>query len=148
MVEVVAHCLLNPLTRVKDLRPVAYRIKGPMIQLPCPEALYSGLDRWAVTKNQLDVPEFRRFCRSLVTHYADEIEGLASKGCRIRVVGLEGSPSCGAVTTSAGYSGGKIQPQAHQHVKGAGVFFEELFDELRLRGVDFERCESQYGVKA
>lgn len=144
----MAHCLLNPLTRVKGLRPVVYQVKGPVIQLPCPEALYAGLDRWAVTKNQLDVPEFRRFCRSLVAHYADEIEGLASKGCHISIVGAEGSPSCGAVTTSAGYSGGKIQPQAHQHVPGAGVFFEELFYELRLRGIDFECCESQCAGKA
>src|SRR5665647_3986652 len=69
-ITVLAHCLLNPFTRVKGLRPVEFRPEGPLIQLPCPEALYLGLDRWALTRNQLDVPEFRRFCRSLITPYA------------------------------------------------------------------------------
>lgn len=142
VVEVVAHCLLNPLTRMKGLRPIDYHIKGPMIQLPCPEALYSGLDRWAVTKNQLDVPEFRRFCRSLITYYADEIEGLASKGFRIRIVGAAGSPSCGVVTTSTGYSGGRIEAQDHHHTLGQGIFFEELMKELKLRSISFEASEA------
>ena len=70
-ITILAHCLLNPFTRVKGLRPVEFRPEGAIIQLPCPEALYLGLDRWAVTRNQLDVPEFRRFCRSLITQYAD-----------------------------------------------------------------------------
>ena len=75
----VAHCLLNPHTRVKGLEPLDFRPEPPLIQLPCPEALYLGLDRWAVTRNQLEVPEFRRFCRSLIVHYADMIEMLASR---------------------------------------------------------------------
>src|SRR5512141_2506896 len=78
-ITVVAHCLLNPNTRVKGLRPVEFRPEGPVIQLLCPEALYLGLDRWAVTRNQLDVPEFRRFCRSLLTHYADLMAMLTRK---------------------------------------------------------------------
>jgi len=34
-----------------------------LIQIPCPEALYLGLNRWAVTRNQLDMPEYLWFCR-------------------------------------------------------------------------------------
>jgi predicted secreted protein len=108
-VAVLAHCLLNPYTRVKGLRPVSFRPEGPVIQLPCPEALYLGLDRWAVTRNQLDVPEFRRFCRSLILHYADLLEMLARQGTGIRIVGLAGSPSCGVDTTSLGYAGGRVR---------------------------------------
>jgi predicted secreted protein len=76
--QAVAHCLLNPHTRVKGLEGPKFKAEGPQIQLPCPEALYLGLDRWAVTRNQLDVPEFRRFCRSLVTHHVDLIGMMAS----------------------------------------------------------------------
>ena len=104
-ITVLAHCLLNPSTRVKGLRPVQFRPEGPLIQLPCPEALYLGLDRWASTRNQLDVPEFRRFCRSLITQYADLLEMLARQGKRIKIVGLAGSPSCGVDTTSTGLRG-------------------------------------------
>ena len=140
--QAVAHCLLNPHTRVKGLGPLDFKPEPPLIQLPCPEALYLGLDRWAVTRNQLDVPEFRRFCRSLIVQHADIIELLASKGNSIRIVGVAGSPSCGVLTTSVGYQGGRVREAPHEHVPGMGVFMEELTRELEPRGVVFEALES------
>ena len=140
--QAVAHCLLNPHTRVKGLGPLDFKPEPPLIQLPCPEALYLGLDRWAVTRNQLDVSEFRRFCRSLIVQHADIIELLASKGNSIRIVGVAGSPSCGVLTTSVGYQGGRVREAPHEHVPGMGVFMEELTRELELRGVAFEALES------
>ena len=110
--------------------------------MPCPEALYMGLDRWAVTRNQLDVPEFRRFCRSLIVHYADLLEMLARQGKRIKIVGLAGSPSCGVDTTSSGYAGGRVRECEHEHVAGKGVFMEELMAELERRGVAFRAEEA------
>jgi len=137
---VLAHCLLNPFTRVKGLEPLSFRPEGPTIQLPCPEALYLGLDRWAVTKDQLDIPEFRRFCRSLIVHYADLMEMLARQGARIKIMGIAGSPSCGVATTSSGYAGGRVREAEHARVPGRGVFMEELLAELERRKVAFE-CE-------
>jgi predicted secreted protein len=133
--QVVSHCLLNPYTRVKGLEPIMANLQSPLIQLPCPEALYLGLDRWAVTRNQLNVPEFRRFCRSLIQHYADLIEMLANKGASIKVVGIAGSPSCGVFTVSTGYQGGKVGEASYQHIPGRGVFIEELIRELEKRSV-------------
>lgn len=141
-IQVVAHCLLNPHTRVKGLGPLDFRTKPPMIQLPCPEALFLGLDRWAVTRNQLETPEFKRFCRSLIVHYADIIELLASKGASLRIVGIAGSPSCGVLTTSVGYRGGTVRESPHEHVPGMGVFMKELTRELEQRGVAFECLDS------
>lgn len=138
----MAHCLLNPHTRVKGIEQLDFRPEPPLIQLPCPEALYLGLDRWAVTRNQLEVPEFKRFCRSLIVHYADLIEMFTSKGASIRIVGVAGSPSCGVLTTSVGYEGGRIRESPHEHVPGMGVFMEELTRELERRGVAFEALES------
>ena len=143
-IEVVAHCLLNPLTRVIGLKPPRFCHSGPMIQLPCPEALYLGLERWAVTRNQLDVPEFRRFCRSMIIHYADLLEMLSSEGASIRIVGIAGSPSCGIITTTSGYSGGRVREAQHEHVPGRGIFMEELLAELGRRGVGFD-CEEAVG---
>jgi predicted secreted protein len=107
------------------------------VQLPCPEALYLGLERWAVTRNQLDVPQFRRFCRALIENYADLLEMLAHEGASLRIVGLAGSPSCGVQTTSSGYTGGLPGAAEHTHVSGRGVFMEELLAELERRGVAF-----------
>lgn len=137
-ISVVAHCLLNPYTRVKGLGPLEFKPEGALVQLPCPEALYMGLDRWAVTKNQLEFPEFRRFCRSLILHYADLIEMVGCKGATVRLVGVAGSPSCGILTTSAGYEGGRVCKAAHKHIPGKGVFMEELIRELEHRSVGFE----------
>jgi predicted secreted protein len=137
---VLAHCLQNPFTRVKGLEPISFRPKGASIQLPCPEALYLGLDRWAATKNQLDIPEFRRFCRSLIAHHVDLLEMLACRGVRIKIIGIAGSPSCGVATTSSGYAGGRVREAEHARVPGRGVFMEELLAELERRKVAFE-CE-------
>ncbi|MEI8003529.1 MAG: hypothetical protein WCG94_04275, partial [Methanothrix sp.] len=141
VVTVAAHCLLNPLTRVRGLTPLPFQPEGPTVQLPCPEALYLGLERWAVTKNQLDVPQFRRFCRSLIKHYVDLLEMLAHEGASLRIVGVAGSPSCGVETTSSGYTGGRVREQSHAHVAGRGVFMEELLAELERRGVQVEAME-------
>jgi predicted secreted protein len=135
VVTIAAHCLLNPLTRVRGLAPLPFQPEGPTVQLPCPEALYLGLERWAVTKNQLDVPQFRRFCRALIEHYADLLEMLARQGARLCIVGVAGSPSCGVITTSNGYTGGLPGIAEHAHVSGRGVFMEELLAELERRGV-------------
>lgn len=141
-ITVVAHCILNPCTRVKGIEPLRFVSSGPMIQLPCPEAIYLGLDRWAVTRNQLDVPEFRRFCRRLLEPHADLMEMFAKKGYRIRIIGVSGSPSCGISTTTIGYSGGMVRAAEHEHVPGMGVFMEVLAEELRRRGVSFEAEEA------
>ena len=142
-IQAVAHCLLNPLTRVMGLKPLEFEPKPPLIQLPCPEALYLGLDRWAVPRTHLDVPEYRRFCRSLILHYADIIEMLASEGACIKIVGVAGSPSCGVLTTSAGYQGGRVRESPHQHIPGSGVLMEELIEELNQRGVVFQCHEAK-----
>jgi predicted secreted protein len=141
VVTVAAHCLLNPLTRVKGLAPVPFRPEGPVVQLPCPEALYLGLERWAVTRNQLDVPQFHRFCRALIEDYADLLQMLARQSASLRIVGLAGSPSCGVITTSSGYTGGRVRECEHTHVAGRGVFMEELLAELERRGVAFQAEE-------
>jgi predicted secreted protein len=137
-ISVVAHCILNPCTRVKGLLQLNYEPAGSVIQLPCPEAIYLGLDRWAVTRNQIDVPEFRRFCSRLIEPYADLMEMLASKGYSLKIVGVCKSPSCGVRTTTSGYSGGRVRASEHEHIAGMGVFMDVLAAELGRRGVSFE----------
>jgi predicted secreted protein len=140
-VTVAAHCLLNPLTRVRGLAPLPFQPEGPTVQLPCPEALYLGLERWAVTRNQLDVPQFRRFCRALIERYVDLLQMLAREGARLCIVGVAGSPSCGVTTTSSGYTGGRVRECEHARVSGRGVFMEELLAELERRSVPFQAEE-------
>ena len=142
-IRVVAHCLLDPETSLKGLRPIDVKPEPPIIQLLCPEAGHLGLDRWAVTKNQIDVPSYRRYCREIFSHSADLIEQFSKKGYEIEIVGVEGSPSCGVNSTTSGYTGGKIRHQDHEHVAGMGVFMEEVAEELKRRGVSFRLVEAK-----
>jgi predicted secreted protein len=133
---VVAHCLLNPSVRVQGLAGKKPGIKGNVIQLPCPESVYFGKRRWEVSKEQLEIPMYRRFCRELFQPVADILE--QHKDCEITFIGVAKSPSCAALTTTIGYRGGiieKAHEAKHEHIAGMGVFFEEIEKELEKRGI-------------
>ena len=133
---VVAHCLLNPGVRVKGLAVNKLDIKGNVIQLPCPESVYFGKLRWEVTKEQVDIPMYRRICRELFQPIADILE--QHKDSEITFIGVSKSPSCAAQTTTVGYKGGMIKKAheaKHEHISGMGVFFEEIEKELNKRGI-------------
>ncbi|MHC1754537.1 MAG: hypothetical protein AB9861_03745 [Methanosarcina sp.] len=137
---VLGHCLLNPLARVKGAKPAApVDPKGAnVIQLPCPESMYLGMRRREITKDQLDHPAYRRFCREIFTPFADMLEDLAANGVSIRIIGVPKSPSCGVRITSVGGEPGKSKEFHHSHAKEPGVFMEEIIKELKRRGVRFE----------
>lgn len=134
---VVAHCLLNPDVRVRGLAGKKLDIKGNVIQLPCPESIYFGKLRWEVTKEQMDIPMYRRFCREAFQSIADILE--QHKDDNITFIGVSKSPSCAAQTTTVGYKGGMIKKAheaKHEHISGMGVFFEEIKWELKKRGIE------------
>ncbi|MGB9940661.1 hypothetical protein [Methanosarcina sp.] len=139
-VLVIGHCLLNPLTRVKGVKPARpIDTQGAnVIQLPCPEAMFFGMRRREITKDQLDHPAYRRFCREIFTHIADLLEGLSARGVKIKILGVPKSPSCGVEITSVGGEPGKVKEFHHRHEPGPGVFMEEIIKELRKRNVKFE----------
>jgi len=93
-VLVLGHCLLNPLARVKGVKPAQpVDTRGAnIIQLPCPEAIFFGMKRREITKDQLDHPAYRRFCREIFTHFADLLEDLAASGVKIKIFGVPKSP--------------------------------------------------------
>ncbi len=139
-VLVIGHCLLNPLARLKGVKPVLpVDTRGAnIIQLPCPEAMYFGMLRREVTKDQLDHPAYRRFCQNLFTPFADLLEDLSATGINIKIIGVPKSPSCGVEITSVGGEPGKVKEFHHSHAPGPGVFMEEIIKELKKRNVKFE----------
>lgn len=139
-VLVLGHCLLNPLARVKGVKPAQpVDTRGAnVIQLPCPEAIFFGMRRREITKDQLDHPAYRRFCREIFTNFADLLEDLAASGVKIKIFGVPKSPSCGVEITSVGGEPGKVKAFHHMHVPGPGVFMEEIIKELERRGIKFE----------
>jgi len=150
-INVLAHCFLNPEARVKGIKKpdteiILKRIKNdeqiePIIQLPCPEMIYFGINRRENTKDQFDFPNYRRFCRELFLPYADMIEMFEKDGYIISITGVSESPSCGALTTSIGGKAGKCDSFENKRENGKGIFFEEIENELKKRNISFEMTE-------
>ncbi len=141
-IQVIAHCLVNPNVRLKGLKSHSSPdITGSLIQLPCPEIIYLGPKRWEITSEQLDIPNYRRFCRRILQPTADIIQVLYESGHSIRLVGVRGSPSCGTLTTSTGMKGGRLHEAGHSHKQGQGIFFKEIIRELENRNIEFNMDE-------
>lgn len=137
---VVCHCLLNVQTKVYPLA----RYPGVFIealkehwekghglfQLPCPEITYLGMNRWGMTREQYDHPNFRRHCERLLEPVMDQLVALHRAGCDIvGVVGMDGSPNCGVHWTCEGFEGGDLDVARAQEnlsrlrlTPGFGVF--------------------------
>ena len=143
-ITVIAHCLMNKPSRILGFNAPMFKHASTdakrqnIIQLPCPEMIYFGIDRREITKDQLDHPNYIRFCHELFKPFADMIEQFADTGMSIRIIGVPKSPSCGAELTTIGGKGGYVTDFTHEHVTGTGVFFEEIENELVRRSVLFE----------
>ena len=142
---ILCHCLMNANAKVRPLASYPgvlmealepYLRQGVgIIQLPCPESSYLGINRWGMSKEQYDHPRFRRHCRHILTPVLDQVEAYCASGCEIvGVVGADGSPNCGIHQTPMGYNGGVIgasgaveeQIGGVHLAAGTGVFMEEL----------------------
>jgi predicted secreted protein len=148
-VAVVSHCHLNVNTKVHglaDYEGVRTEVIHPLVQsgtgivqLPCPEATYLGMHRWAMTCEQYDTPSYRRHCQRILEPVVDTLAALSGDGCEIEaVIGVDGSPSCGVARTCVGYRGGKIgalsEPGGAQAAVDAGApgIFMEVFRSLLI----------------
>lgn len=100
--------------------------------------MFFGMRRREITKDQLDHPAYRRFCKEIFTPFADLLEDFAARGVKIKILGIPKSPSCGVETTSVGGEPGKVKEFHHSHKPETGVFMEEIIKELKNRNVNFE----------
>lgn len=151
----VSHCLLNPFSQVKDRRhgkeAARYAVSRALqagvglLQLPCPEFTAEGPNRWAKTYEQYDTVYFRRHSRELIEPLVLQLrEYLADGAVLVGVIGVEGSPSCGAYRVCIGEDwGGCFDPPGPGEpwlppptakVMGRGVFLETLADALEEQG--------------
>lgn len=146
----VAHCHLNGNTKVHGLCDYAGARseciipeiqKGTgIIQLPCPEALFMGMSRWSMTREQYDIASFRSSCRKILEPIVMTSKELIDDGCVLeRIVGVAGSPNCALLNSCAGYTGGLIDEEALNQkevvFEGPGIFMEELIALLKQHNI-------------
>lgn len=150
---IVCHCLLNSNAKIfpladtsgvyaDDIEPLIKEGIG-LVQLPCPETCYLGMNRWGMTKEQYDHQAFRDFCKMILHPILLQITAYAKAGYRISgVAGMDGSPNCGITKTCIGYQGGEICSNSGSNltselktIAGRGLFMEIFEDLLKREGI-------------
>ena len=145
----VSSCLLNTNNKVQGLARYGGMCKEVfdelneyglgINQMPCPETLMLGIQRWWATKNLYASVGFRRHCRELAKQVVDYMESYEQVGYQtVAVLSCDGSPTCGVSITSYDENWGGC-PNALVYndaiVEGEGVFIEELKAEITERGL-------------
>ncbi len=154
---ITCHCVLNANAKVCPLAQVggvfsdavsSYIEAGcGLFQLPCPELSYLGMNRWGMTKEQYDHPNFRIHCREILKYPLIQVQAFAQAGYElVGILGMDGSPNCGVTSTCEGYEGGELcsperlagQIRSLCFIPGKGVFMEELTEMLGQAGLEPE----------
>jgi len=149
-VAVVAHCILNQNAKVAKYaryKGVVKEIVNTLIengygflQLPCPENTYMGMSRWWQVRNQYDNPAYRRHSLSILQPVLDQIEEFHKMGCKILLIGIDGSPSCGINLTGLNEEWyGEPRHLEYRKVERPGVFRELLEEQMEKKGIIFEK---------
>ncbi|MBN1405450.1 MAG: hypothetical protein JW946_02915 [Candidatus Omnitrophica bacterium] len=150
-IVILAHCILNVNSKVEGLATYSGALKSlvtdyinkdyGIIQLPCPETTFCGLQRWGMSRNQYDHPNYRRHCREILIPVVDQIRLYKKSGYAIEeIVCVNGSPSCGLDFSFEGFTGGLVNseaanPDVVRKVQKNGVFIDELAKLLKEQGL-------------
>lgn len=116
-----------------------------IIQLPCPELILYGINRWGHAASQFDTAFFRKESRKMLESYVIQIEEYSSCPARFEIlgiIGIDGSPSCGVTCTYDGEWGGEFLGNKSlsctlntlQKVQKPGVFMRVLKEMLMEKG--------------
>jgi predicted secreted protein len=146
-VAFVAHCLLNQNAKVIGgavcpgiYSPVVEQLRArgwQLVQMPCPELTFTGMNRFWAVREQYDTVAYRRHCRRIVEPVAGAVGAHLERGDEVVLIGLEGSPSMGVrLTSSDPDRGGRPEwpDGAPELASGRGILIEELLRELAERG--------------
>lgn len=116
----VSHCIINQNTVIENearaegaiLSATEWAIKEGygIVQLPCPEFTFLGLNRPPMTYEEYNTPGYREHCREILTPVLNQAKEYLKHDYELAgVLGIQSSPSC-------------------DPTRGRGVFMEELID--------------------
>ena len=123
----VSHCIINQNTVIENearaegaiLSATEWAMKEGfgIVQLPCPEFTFLGLNRPPMTYEEYNTPEYRKHCREILTPVLNQAMEYLKHGYELAgVLGIQSSPSC-------------------DPARGRGVFIEELNDLFALNNI-------------
>jgi predicted secreted protein len=125
----VSHCILNQNTVIENearaegaiLSATEWAMKEGfgIVQLPCPEFTYLGLNRPSMTYEQYNTPEYRQHCREILAPVLSQAKEYLENGYEMTgLLGIKSSPSCDPTR---------------------GIFIEELIRLFTENGINLER---------
>ncbi len=122
----ISHCILNQNAVIKDgerAEGAFYQMKDyidegiGLIQLPCPEMIFGGVNRPPATYEDYNTADYRSLCQSLMAPYITQIrEYLKHRYELTGLIGIQNSPTCSISTKR-------------------GVFMEEFLQALHREGI-------------
>lgn len=127
----MAHCILNQNTVIENEARAEGAVKTAanwateegfgIIQLPCPEFTFLGINRPPMTYEEYNTPEYRLHCREILQPVLHQVEEYCKNDYEISgLLGIQGSPSC--------------DPSY-----GRGVFMEELISMFAEKGINLKK---------
>ncbi len=141
----VANCILNANNKVleqarypgmfSEVVKIIDENDFGIMQMPCPETLYMGNQRWWNSRNLYDNVGYRKHCRELCKQVVDYIENYRKVRYKVSaILTCDGSPSCGITCSSYCPDwGGRPKEIPRELVDKPGVFIEELLKEFKAR---------------
>ena len=170
---IVSHCILNHAAKVEqDEAELAgeYKIREELLQLvlkkdvqlfqmPCPEFIMYGSQRWGHVKNQFQHPFYIEQCRKILEPVLFQLQEYAQHVEKFRILGIvseEGSPNCGYHLTCEGKWKGEIgtDEKRIQDIQNSlkmtekpGVYMEVLEEELCKKSMKIPIMTMQEAVQ-
>lgn len=130
----VSHALLNQNAMpkgcerapgvIKEIVELLAEAGVGIVQIPCPEMEFFGLERRPKTKDSVDTKAYRTACKKLAVQVLQQIEMYLKKNYSVvGILGVEFSPTWAVHQIHNGT----------RSIPGKGVFIEELENEMRKK---------------
>lgn len=152
----VSNCLLNANNKVlefarypgmfSEVVQILDKHGVGLIQMPCPEVLYMGNQRWWHSRELYDNAGFRKFCYGLAEQMVDYMQNYEKVGYEVvAILVCDGSPTCGSTVSSHYENGGGHPEEPIRSLRERpGVYTEELLHAIEDRGL---KSPYIYGLK-
>ena len=133
---IVSHCILNNAAKVEqdeaelaeeykireELMQLILKKDVQLLQLPCPEFIMYGSQRWGHVKNQFQHPFYMEQCRKILEPVLLQLQEYAQHVEKFHVLGIvsvEGSPNCGYHLTC---DAGRFNDDIFVYIAAFGLF--------------------------
>jgi predicted secreted protein len=128
----VSHCVLNsycelpqgPEVLRKDIVKTLIDKGISIVQLPCPELCYQGLERSSIYPGTEEEKEYTQYCQQLLVPIIGNMREYHKEGIKIiGIIGIDTSPSCSAINPSS-----IMMKIILDEIKKAGITVDNIFD--------------------